>query len=76
MLTLKNNAPFGSCISKISNTFKDIVEDIGIFMWMYNLLEYRDNYSMPLGSLWNYHRYEVNDDANENNVANNYRINN
>ena len=31
---------------------------------------------MKLGNLWNYRRDEVNDDANENNVANNYKINN
>ena len=43
-------------------------------MPMYNLLEYNDNYSMTSGSLWNYHRDQVNDNANENN-AGNYRIN-
>ena len=44
-------------------------------MPMYSLLEYSDNYSMASGSLWNYHRDEMNDDANTNNVAS-YRINN
>ena len=43
-------------------------------MSMYNLLEYNDNYSMTSGSLWNYYRNEVNDDANE--IVANYRINN
>ena len=42
-------------------------------MLMYNLLEYSDNFTMPPGSLWNYNRDEINDDANEN--VNN-RINN
>ena len=28
-------------------------------MSMYNLLEYRDNYSMASGSLWNYYRDEI-----------------
>ena len=42
---------------------------------MYNLLEYRDNYSMISGSLWNYYRDEVNDDVNENNDDDN-KINN
>ena len=55
----------------INNTF--IKNDI--IMPMYNLLEYSDNYSMTLGSLWNYHRDEVIDSANENNDANNFRIN-
>ena len=45
-------------------------------MPMYDLLEHSDNYSMTSGSLWNYHRDEVSDLANENNDANNYRINN
>ena len=31
---------------------------------------------MKFGNLWNYHRDEVNDDANENNVTNNYKVNN
>ena len=39
------------------------------------LLEYSDNYSMTIGSLWNYYRDEVNHDADENN-AGNYRIDN
>ena len=34
-------------------------------MPMYNLLKYRDNYSMTSGSLWNYYRDEVNDYENE-----------
>ena len=45
-------------------------------MPMYNLLEYNDNYSRISGSLWNYYRDKINDSANENNDANNYRINN
>ena len=39
-LTLKNNAPFVSCISKINNTLIDNAEDLDIVMPMYNLLEY------------------------------------
>ena len=42
---------------------------------MYNLLEYSGNYSLTLGSLQNYYRYETNNDANENNAARN-KINN
>ena len=44
-------------------------------MWMCNLLEYSDNYSITSRSLWNYYRDEVNDDANENN-ASRIKINN
>ena len=43
---------------------------------MYNLLVYSDNYSMISESLWNYYRDKINDDANENNVANNAINNN
>ena len=45
-------------------------------MPMYNLLEYSDNNSTTSGSLWNYYRDEMNDNANENNDAGNYGINN
>ena len=55
---------------------KNKIEDLDIFMPIYNLLEYSDNYSMTLGSLWNYYIDEENDVANENNDAGNYRINN
>ena len=39
------------------------------------LLEYNNNYSITSGSLWNYYRDEVNDDADKNDVANK-KINN
>ena len=74
-LMFKNNAPFRSCILKINNTFIDNAEDLDIVMPMNNLLEYRNNFPMTLGSLWNYYWVEVNDDANENNDAND-KINN
>ena len=44
-------------------------------MPMYNLLEYSNNNSMTPGSLWNYYRYEINDDTIEN-VASRNKINN
>ena len=34
----RNNAPFRSCISKITNTFTENVEDLDIVMPIYNLL--------------------------------------
>ena len=40
---------------------------------MYN--PYSGNYSMISGNLWNYYKDEVNNDANENNDAGNYRVN-
>ena len=74
-LIFKNIAPFWSCISKINNTYVDNAEDLDIVMPMYNLFEYSDNYPLTSGSLWNYHRDEMNDDENENDNANS-RINN
>ena len=66
ILTFKNNALLRSCISKINNTSIDNAKDLDIVMAMYNLLEYCDKYSMTSGSLWNFYRDEINDDANEN----------
>ena len=60
-LTVKSNAPFRSCISKINSTFIDNT-DVHIVRLMYNLLEHSDNYSMTHGSLWNYHGDAGNDD--------------
>ena len=56
-----NNAPFRSCVSKITSTLINNAEDLDIVMPMYNLLEYSQNYSMTSGSLWNYFRDEIDD---------------
>ena len=74
-VTLKNNALFGSCISKVNNKFVDNAEDLDIFIPIYNLLECSNNFSVTSGSLWNYYRDEVNNSANENDNVNN-KINN
>ena len=50
----KNCAPFTKCISRINNTDIDNAQDIDIIMPMYNLIEYNDNYSKTIGSLWQY----------------------
>ena len=60
-LTSKNILPFRSCISKINNALIDNATDLDMFMLIYNLLEYSDNYSMKSGSLRNYYRDEEND---------------
>ena len=41
----KNCAPFTSSISRINNTQIDDAQYIDVVMAMYNLIEYRDNYS-------------------------------
>ena len=74
-LAFKNNSPFRSCITKINNTLIENAEDPEIVIPMYNLSEYNKTYSMTSGSLWNYYRDEVNDDAYEHNDAGNYNLN-
>ena len=68
---LKNTAPFVSFITSINGELNEDADDLDIVMPMYNLLEYRTNYRKTIGSLYNYYRDELNDDANLNNYANN-----
>ena len=65
MLHLKKNTPFTSCISKIKNTLTGKAGGLDTVMIMHSLVEYISNYLMTSGSLWNYHRDEI-DDVNEN----------
>ena len=65
-LTLKNNAPFISCASKIYGELVENAEDLDIVIHMYNLLEYSKNYEKTSGSLFNYYR----DEPNEVEIAN------
>ena len=60
-LTLKNNAPLISCISKINGIKIDNAEDLDVVMPMYNLLECNKNYRKTTGSLWNYYRDQPSD---------------
>ena len=60
-LTLKNNAPFISCISKIIGELVENAEDLDIVIPMCNLLEYSKNYEKTSGSLFNYYRDEPNE---------------
>ena len=70
-LILKNNAPFISCITRINNELIEDADDLDIVMPMYNLLEYSKNYRKTIGSLYNYYRDELNNDANLANFAKN-----
>ena len=58
-VAFKNCAPFSTCITKIGDEFVDEVNHIHIAMAMYNLIEYSDNYSDTLGSLWQFKIDEV-----------------
>ena len=60
-LTLRNNAPFISCVSKINGELVENAEDLDIVMPMYNMLEYSKNYEKTSGSLFNYYRDEPNE---------------
>ena len=53
-IIFKNCTPFTIYIIEINNTQVDSAKDINIVMPMYNLIEYRDNYSKMSGSLWQY----------------------
>ena len=69
-LILKNNAPFVSCITRINGELIEDAGDLDIVMPMYNLLEYSKNYRKTIGSLYNYYRDELSDDADDNNFGN------
>ena len=69
-LILKNNAPFVSCITRINDELIEDADDLDIVMSMYNLLEYSKNYRKTIGSLYNYYRDELSDDADDNNFDN------
>ena len=72
---LKNNALFISCITKINGELIEDAEDLDIVMPIYNLLEYSKNYKKTVGSLYNYYRDELSNDANNNNFLNNNVVN-
>ena len=50
----KNCAPFTSCINKTNNEQIENAQYIDIVLPMYNLIEYRENYSKKFGNLWQY----------------------
>ena len=69
-LILKNNAPFVSCITRINGELIEDADDLDIVIPMYNLLEYSKNYRKTIGSLYNYYRDELSNDADDNNFDN------
>ena len=70
-VAFKNCAPFKDCRTKINDTFIGYADFINITMPMYNLIEYSGNYSDTSGSLWNFKRDEIINNAdvtNDNNA--------
>ena len=69
-VAFKNCAPFEKCSTGIDGTLVDEVDFINITMPMYNLIEYSDNYSDTSGSLWNFKRDEIINNADVTNDDN------
>ena len=70
-VAFKNCAPFEKCRTEINKTFVDEADFVNITMPMYNLIEYSDNYSDTSGSLWQFKRDEIINNAdvtNDNNA--------
>ena len=55
-VVFKNCVQFTDCISEINNAPTDKGKGTDVVMPMYNLIEYRDNYSKTSGSLWEHYR--------------------
>ena len=70
-VVFKNCAPFKKCSTEIDGTLVDETDFINITMPVYNLIEFSDNYSDTSGSLWDFKRDEIVDNAyvtNDNNA--------
>ena len=60
----KNCAPFEKFSTEIDGTLAAEVDFINIAMPTYNFIEYSDNYSDTLGSLWQFKRDEIDTNVN------------
>ena len=58
-VVFKDCALFADFISEINNIQIGNAKDIDVFMPINNSIEYSDNYSKALGSLWQYCRYKL-----------------
>ena len=58
-VVFKNCAPFEKCRTEINETFIDAATHINITMPMYKLIEYSVNYSDTSGSLWQFKKDEI-----------------
>ena len=69
------NAQFISCISKVNGELIENAQDLDIVMPMYTLFEYSKNFRKTTGSLFNYYRDELTDEANDDNGPNKNVVN-
>ena len=67
-VAFRNCAPFTKCVTHINDEHGDNADNLDIVMPMHNLIEYSDNYSDTLWSLWHFKRDEQN--INNGNAAN------
>ena len=61
----KNCAPFTDFISEINNNQIDNAKYVDVVTPMYNLIEYSDNYLKTSVRLWQYYRYDTNDNMTQ-----------
>ena len=61
----KNCAPFTDCISEINDNQIDNAKYVDVVTPMYNLIEYSDNYLKTSVRLWQYYRYDTNDNMTQ-----------
>ena len=66
----KNCTPFKKCYTEIDVTLVDETDFINTTMPMYNLIEYSEYYSDTTGSLWDFKRDEIDNNANVTNDDN------
>ena len=66
-VVFKNCARFEKCRIEINETFVDETDFVNITMPMYNSIEYSDNYSSSSGSLWQFKRDEIVNNADVSN---------
>ena len=69
-VAFNNCLPFKKCRTEINENFIHEAGFINIIMPMYNLIEYSDNYSDTSGSLWQYKRDEIINNADVTNDDN------
>ena len=69
-VVFKSCAPFKDCRTEINDTFVHYADFMNIAMPVYNLIEYSDNYSDALGSLWDFKRNEIINNADVTNDDN------
>ena len=62
-VVFKNCAPFKKCSTEIDGSLVDEGDFINITVPIYNSIEYSDNYSDTSGSLWDFKKDEIDNNA-------------